>query len=64
MFMSFPGVNHVQYRLTADGDGTRLKFTHQAMGPIPDEIRENVGRGWEYKLNRIAELAARRRGAK
>jgi hypothetical protein len=69
MFMSFPGVNHVQYRLTADGDGTLLKFTHQAMGPIPDEIRENVGTGWEHKVKRIAEIAARlaagrRKGAK
>src|ERR1700680_4325926 len=24
MFMSFPSLNHVQYRLTAEGDGTRL----------------------------------------
>ncbi|APW61545.1 SRPBCC family protein [Paludisphaera borealis] len=69
MFMSFPGVNHIQYRLTADADsgGTRLKFTHKAMGPIPDEIREGVGHGWDYGLNRIAGIAARlkaERGAK
>jgi len=25
--MSFPAVNHVQYRLTADGEGTRLDLT-------------------------------------
>ena len=54
-----PAVNHVQYRLTAEGDGTRLKFTHRAMGPIPEEIRENVGKGWDYKLKRIAEIAPR-----
>jgi hypothetical protein len=59
MFMSFPSVNHVQYRLTAEGKGTRLKFTHRAMGPIPEEIRENVGRGWEYGLKRIGEIASR-----
>ena len=69
MFMSFPGVNHVQYRLTAEGDGTRLKFTHRAMGPIPEEVREGVGQGWDYGLNRIAEIAGRlmaerRKGAK
>src|SRR6202045_2628310 len=29
LFMSFPALNHVQYRLTADGEGTRLKFTHR-----------------------------------
>ena len=59
LFMSFPSVNHVQYRLTANGDGTLLKFVHRAMGPIPDEIRANVGKGWGYKLNRIAEIAGR-----
>jgi hypothetical protein len=69
MFMSFPSVNHVQYRLTADRNGTRLKFTHRAMGPIPEEVRENVGTGWDYGLGRIAGIAARlvterRKGAK
>src|SRR5207247_1251066 len=32
MPMSYPAVNHVQYRLTAEGGGTRLKFVHRAMG--------------------------------
>jgi uncharacterized protein YndB with AHSA1/START domain len=69
MFMSFPALNHVQYRLTSDGEGTRLKFTHRSMGPLPDEMRENVGQGWDYGLNRIAEIASRllknrRKGAK
>ena len=59
MFMSFPGVNHVQYRLTADGDRTRLKLTHQAMGLIPEEVREGVGQGWDHGLKRIAEIAGR-----
>jgi Activator of Hsp90 ATPase homolog 1-like protein len=59
MFMSFPAVNHVQYRLTADGDVTRLRFTHRSMGPIPDEMRENVGHGWDYGLARIDEIASR-----
>lgn len=59
MFMSFPGVNHVQYRFVAEGDRTRLQFTHRAMGTISDEVREGVGHGWEYGLKRIAEIAAR-----
>jgi hypothetical protein len=59
MFMSFPGINHVQYRLTAVGDVTRLKLTHQAMGPIPEEVREGVGHGWDHGLKRIAEIAGR-----
>jgi hypothetical protein len=69
MFMSFPSVNHVQYRLTAEGNATRLNFSHQAMGPIPEHIRENVGQGWDYGLKRIDEIASRlvadrRKGAK
>ena len=66
MFMSFPAINHVQYRLTADGDGTLLKFTHRAMGPIPDEIRENVGGGWELRpqADRRDRSAAGGRAAK
>jgi hypothetical protein len=69
MFMSFPSVNHIQYRLTAEGDATRLNFSHQGMGPIPEHIRENVGQGWDYGLKRIDEIASRlladrRKGAK
>jgi hypothetical protein len=59
MFMSFPGINHIQYRLTAEGGATHLKFTHRAMGPLPDEVRENVGTGWDYGLGRISEIATR-----
>ena len=59
MFMSFPAVNHLQYRLTAEGDGTLLKFTHRGFGQIPEEVLENVGGGWEYILNRIREIAER-----
>lgn len=59
LFLSFPAINHVQYPLTADGKITRLNFTHRAMGPIPDEVRERVGQGWDFKLKRIDEIAAR-----
>jgi hypothetical protein len=68
MFMSFPAINHVQYRLTATGKATRLNFSHRAMGPIPDDVRENVGKGWEWKLKRIEsialQLASERNGSK
>jgi uncharacterized protein YndB with AHSA1/START domain len=59
LFMSFPGINHVQYRLTADGAGTRLKLTHQAMGLFPEQLREGVGQGWDHGLKRIAQIAGR-----
>jgi uncharacterized protein YndB with AHSA1/START domain len=59
LFMSYPAANHVQYRLTAEDTGTRLTLTHRGFGHIPDEIMENVGRGWEYILSRVSENAER-----
>jgi hypothetical protein len=59
MFMSFPALNHVQYRLKAEGEGTILQFLHRSMGSIPEEVRENVGHGWDYGLKRIGEIAER-----
>ncbi len=57
LFMSYPGINHLQYRLTAEGTGTRLKLMHRAFGEIPAEHREGVGEGWTYGLNRVREIA-------
>src|SRR5713101_9501371 len=31
MFMSYPAISHVQYRLTAEGEVTRLRLTHGAI---------------------------------
>ena len=38
MMMSFPAVNHIQYRLAADGASTHLELTHRAIGIIDDSI--------------------------
>ena len=62
LFMSYPAVSHVQYRLTAEGDGTRLTLTHRAVGLIPREHREGVEGGWSFILQRVRELAERRTG--
>ena len=55
-----PGANHVQYRLTAEGAGTRLVFFHRAMGLILPEHRDGMPKGWEYWLERIRERAERK----
>jgi len=60
LFMSYPAVNFLQYRLTAEGKTTRLKLAHRAMGLIPAEHRENTIEGWNYVVERIRELAERR----
>lgn len=64
MPMSFPAINHVQYRLTPEGDGTRLSFVHKAMGLLPQEVRDGMPQGWEHGLKRIREIAERRAKSK
>src|SRR5262245_4398371 len=39
MMMSYPAVNHVQYRLKAEAAGTRLTLVHRALGLILPEHR-------------------------
>ncbi|GIK17879.1 MAG: SRPBCC domain-containing protein [Leptolyngbya sp. PLA2] len=63
LFMSYPAVNFVQYRLTAEGSGTRLKVIHKAMGQISDEHREGVVEGWGHELERVRRLAEERVGS-
>ena len=57
LFMSYPAANHVQYRLIAEGLGTRLKLVHRGIGEIPAEHREGVVVGWSYGLERIRAIA-------
>lgn len=59
LFMSYPAVSHVQYRLTESNESTQLKLTHRAMGLITPEHSEGVNEGWTYSLNRIGEIAER-----
>jgi uncharacterized protein YndB with AHSA1/START domain len=64
LFMSFPAISNVQYRLTEEGGLTRLKFVHRAMGLIPPEVIEgerSVHTGWNYILTRIRERAEGRK---
>jgi uncharacterized protein YndB with AHSA1/START domain len=60
MPMSFPAINHVQYRLKAEGEGTRLTLLHRAMGTIPQEFRDGMPSGWEHGVKRIKEVAERK----
>ncbi len=60
MMMSFPAVNHLQYRLTADGAGTRLQLIHRAIGLIDEQHREGLPKGFEFWVKRMKELAESR----
>jgi hypothetical protein len=60
MFMSYPAINFIQYRLTSIGARTRLQFTHRAIGLLTPEHREGVVVGWDYGVKRIGQLARER----
>ncbi len=57
MPMSFPAVNHVQYRLKTEDRGTRLSLVHRAMGLFPPGFREGMPEGWEHGVKRIKLVA-------
>jgi hypothetical protein len=61
LMMSYPAVNHLQYRLTAEGATTHLELTHRAMGLIEERHSENVGKGFEFWVQRVKHLAENRR---
>ena len=46
LFMSFPVVNNVQYRLSQEGDETLIKFCHSGFGLISEDHRKGVITGW------------------
>jgi hypothetical protein len=61
LFMSYPVISNVQYRLSGVDGGTLIKFHHAALGLIEDQHREGVGKGWGHihaNLRKRAEAAA------
>jgi len=57
MMMSYAATNHAQYKLESEGSGTRLKFTHQAIGLISADHREGLTKGFQFWLERMRDLA-------
>lgn len=48
LFMSYPAINNVQYRLSEHDGGTLISFRHTALGLIPDDHRAGLGKGWSH----------------
>jgi uncharacterized protein YndB with AHSA1/START domain len=57
LFMSYPVVSNLQYRLSEQDGGTLIKFHHTALGLIQDEHRQGVGKGWTHIHDRVRERA-------
>ena len=57
LFMSYPVVSNVQYRLTEADGGTLIKFHHTALGLIQEDHRKGVSSGWSHIHERIRKQA-------
>jgi hypothetical protein len=57
LFMSYPVVSNLQYRLTEVEGGTLLTLRHTALGFIPDDFRQGLANGWTPLLERIRRKA-------
>jgi uncharacterized protein YndB with AHSA1/START domain len=62
LFMSFPAMSNVQYRLSEVEGLTRVQFVHRALGQLPDDLLDGVAvnKGWSNMLMRIRENAERK----
>ncbi len=58
--MSYPAVNHLQYRFAAQGTGTHLTFSHRGMGWITAQHREGMPKGWGHWIDKIRQRAERK----
>ena len=57
LFMSYPAISNVQYRLSEADGGTLIQFRHTALGLIEDGHRKNVSTGWGALQERIRARA-------
>ena len=57
LFMSYPVVSNLQYRLTEVDGGTLIAFHHTALGLIPDAHREGTVQGWTHMHEAIRKRA-------
>src|SRR2546429_6424314 len=59
LFMSYPVVSNVQYRLSQVDGGTLIQFRHSALGLIQEDHRKGVTKGWgsiHARVKKRAEL--------
>src|SRR6266852_8469409 len=57
LFMSYPVVSNVQYRLSEKDGGTLIQFKHAALGLIQEDHRKGVTTGWAYMNGGVKKRA-------
>ena len=63
LFMSYPVVSNVQYRLSEVDGGTRIQFRHSALGLIEEDHRKGVTKGWGHIHEGLRKRAEAKRSA-
>ena len=53
LFMSYPVVGHVQFRLAQIAGGAELSLRHRALGVLEEEHRQGVVSGWSRLLRDV-----------
>ncbi|MBV8629289.1 MAG: SRPBCC domain-containing protein [Silvibacterium sp.] len=61
LFMSHPVTNNVQYRLSAEGNGTLIRFRHSGFGLVQEEQKRGIQDGWRYIHDKVRERAEKSR---
>lgn len=57
LFMSYPAMSHLQYRLVEMDGQTTLSFVHRAIGEFDAQHVQGVRTGWENQLEMIKRRA-------
>lgn len=57
LFMSAPVANNVIVRIEETEGGSKLKFRHQCLGIIPEEMRQGMTGGWGEMLAKAKATA-------
>jgi hypothetical protein len=57
LFMSYPVVSNMQYRLSEAEGGTLIQFRHSVLGLLPEEHRKNMTMGWRRMHERVKTQA-------
>ena len=60
LFMSYPAVSNLIYRLKEVDGGTLITFRHTALGLISDDHRKGLATGWTALLERVRKVSESR----
>jgi hypothetical protein len=59
LFMSYPALNHLEFKIDQIAGGAKITFRHRAIGLIDPAHREGIGTGWQHLLDLVKNDFAR-----